>query len=146
MNEGEAAEQVFSRAVSANSGIHLHHEKLKQMLKAQEKVRSINNAQQEEEKGTTDNDKYSDLGPRIVSEAKSAVNDLQDLQQKPDDKISVTDRTAVLNADQSHVFQCVSGHLNHQHRHEMGACNCKDIHPLHMFVSGVGGMDKSFPQ
>ena len=49
------------------------------MLNAQEKVENINNAHQGQDKGIPDNGKYSDLGPCIVGEAKSAVNDLQDL-------------------------------------------------------------------
>ena len=60
VNEGETAKQAFSHASSADSGIHVHHEKLEQMLKAQEKVKHINNTRQEEAKGTTDNGKYSD--------------------------------------------------------------------------------------
>ena len=115
VQEGESAKQAFSRARSANSGIHVHHVKVKQMLEAQEKVKRINNARQEDEKGTTDNGKDSDLGPTIVGEAKSAVDDLHDLQQKPDTKISLDTRIAMLNADQARVFQCVSDHLIHQH-------------------------------
>ena len=95
-------------------------------------------------KCSTNKDKYSELGPSTVREAKSAINDLQDLQQKPDTKISLSDRIAMLNADQSRVFRWVSNQLNHQHQHESGACKCKDCHPLHMFVSGVGGTGKCF--
>ena len=114
------------------------------MLKVQEKAKTINNAQQGEEEGITNNDKYSHLDPCIVGEAKSAVNDLLDLQQKPQDKVSFVNRIAMLNADQSYVFHRVSDHLNHQHQHETGTCKCKDMHPLHMFVRGVGGIGKSF--
>ena len=48
MNEGETAEQAFSRAYSGDSGICVYHEKLKQMLKAQEKVKCIDIVRQEE--------------------------------------------------------------------------------------------------
>ena len=32
----------------------------------------------------------------------------------------------------------------HQERHETSACQCSDLKPMHMFLSGVGGMGKSF--
>ena len=100
--------------------------------------------QQEKAKDTTNKNKYSELGPSIVGEAKSAVDDLQDLQQKPETKISLSDRIAMLNANQSRVFHRVSNHLNHQYHHETVACKCKDCYPLHVFVSGVDGTGKSF--
>ena len=75
----EVIQKAFSCSNSADSGIHVHHEKLGKMLKAQEKVKSINDAHQEEGKGIPDNGKYPVLGPCIVGEAKSAVNNLQDL-------------------------------------------------------------------
>ena len=75
----EVVQLAFSCSNSADSGIHVHHEKLEQMLKAHEKVKSINNAHQEEGKDIPDNGKYPVLGPCIVGEAKSAVDNLQDL-------------------------------------------------------------------
>ena len=41
MNEGDTAERTFSHAKSADSGIHIHHQKLEQ--KAQEKGKCIDN-------------------------------------------------------------------------------------------------------
>ena len=35
-------------------------------------------------------------------------------------------------------------YLNHQHEHDAAKCNCKDLKPLHVSVSGVGGTGKSF--
>ena len=107
-------------------------------------MKTINNAWQGEEKGIADNHKYSHLDSCILAKAKSAVNDSQDLQQKPQDKVSLEGRIGMLNADQSRVFFCVSDHLIHRHQHEIGTCKYADIHPLHMFVSGVGGTRKSF--
>ena len=144
VKEGETAEQAFSRASSTNSGIHLHHEKLEQMLMAQENVKNINNARQQQGKYTTDSTKYSDVDPCVVGEAKSALDDLQDLQQKPEDKISLIDRIAMLNADQTRVFRRVSDHLHHQHTHETGTCKCTEFSALRMFLSGVGGTGNSF--
>ena len=144
VNEGETAEQAFTRVSGANSGVHVHHEKLQQMLEAQQTVKEINNARQEEQKGSAYNEQDCELGPCIVGEAKSAIHDLQDLQCKPDGKISLQERISMLNADQARVFHHVSDHLLHQNRHEKGMCKCGDFQPLHMFVSGVGGTGKSF--
>ena len=49
----------------------------------------------------------------------------------------------MLNDDQRRVFQRICNHLNHQHLHELGECNCTNLKPLQMFVSGVGGTGKS---
>lgn len=50
----------------------------------------------------------------------------------------------MLNADQTRVFKNVESHLLHQKQHEDKKCQCDDIKPLRMFVSGVGGTGKSF--
>ena len=50
----------------------------------------------------------------------------------------------MLNENQRRIFDQVSDHLNHQRRHKIAACKCKDLKPLHMFVSEVGGTGKSF--
>ena len=42
------------------------------------------------------------------------------------------------------VYERVKTHLEHQVVHECGCCQCSDLKPLHMFVSGVGGTGKSF--
>ena len=42
----------------------------------------------------------------------------------------------MLNADQRRIFDQVSDHLNHQRRHETNGCECKDLKPYHMFVTG----------
>ena len=135
VKEGETAEQAFSRASSTNSGIHLHHEKLEQMLKAQENVKNINNARQQQGNDTTDDNKSPDVDPCVVGEAKSALDDLQDLQQKPEDKISLSDRIAMINADQSRVFCRVSDHFHHQHKHETDTCKCTELSAMRMFLT-----------
>ena len=56
---------------------------------AKQAVKEINNARQEEQNGSTHNEQDNELGRCIVGEAKSAVHDLQDLQHKPDCKISL---------------------------------------------------------
>ena len=110
----KTAKQAFLCASSANdSGIYLHQKELKQMLKSEEKVKIINNAWQQE--GITNNDNYSQLDLCIVGEAKYTVKDLQDLEQKCKHKVSLGNRVAMLNADQSGVFHCGSDYVNHQH-------------------------------
>ena len=49
-----------------------------------------------------------------------------------------------MNEDQTRIFQNVKDHLVHQEKHEAKACQCSDLKPLHMFLSGVGGTGKSF--
>ena len=55
------------------------------------------------------------------------------------------DRISMLNSDQRRIFDTITNHLSHQFQHENKTCTCvKEIKPLHMFFSGVGGTGKSF--
>lgn len=49
-----------------------------------------------------------------------------------------------LNSDQLRAFEKISGHLYHQWQHKHGLCHCNDFKLLHTFISGVGGIGKSF--
>ena len=80
-------------------------------------------------------------GPQVAGEATSAMHDVLDLQQNESDRPSLVELVSSLNADQSCVYE---HHLEHQVLHECDCCQCKDLKPLHMFVSGVGGTGKSF--
>ena len=77
----------------------------------------------------------------MAGEVTSAMDDVLDLQQNESDGHSVEELVSSLNADQSRV---VKAHLEHHVLHKCGWCQCKDLKPLHMFVSGVGGTGKSF--
>ena len=57
---------------------------------------------------------------------------------------SLKELVSSLNADQQRVYERVKSHLEHQVVHECGCCQCSDLKPLHLFVSGVGGTAKSF--
>ena len=141
--EGETAEEAFARLVQATSGMYKHHDRLQQMLKANAKVKEINEARQVEAKVTVNREDHRE-GPQIVGEATAAMNDVQELQANCADEISLEERIAMLNADQSRVFKQMSEHLLHQKKHECGLCECSQLQPLQMFVSGVGGTGKSF--
>ena len=79
-----------------------------------------------------------------MGEATAAMNDVQELQADCADELSLEVRIEMLNVDQARVFKHISEHLLHQQRHESGVCECSQLQPLHMFVSGAGGTGKSF--
>ena len=137
--EHETAEEAFHRLVNADSSAH--HFKLQNMLKAQSNIKTINEARQadgEEEKVSKHDD-----DPQLMGEAKTAMNDVLDMNVNSGNSLSLEDRIAMLNADQRRVFDRVNDHLLHHQRHETNECQC-DLKPLQMFVSGVGGTGKSF--
>ena len=80
-------------------------------------------------------------GIKLVGEAEAAMHDVHDMNY---DTIGLSERIDMLNEDQRRIFELVADHLKHQSRHEHNDCKCRDIKPLHMFVSGVGGTGKSF--
>ena len=60
------------------------------------------------------------------------------------DTIGLPERIGMLKEDQRRVFEQICGHLEHQRKHEFEKCKCKELKPLHMFFSRVGGTGKSF--
>ena len=58
--------------------------------------------------------------------------------------VGLPESIQMLNNDQRRIFEQIVNHLNHQCRHKCDKCKCKDIKPLHMFVSGVGETGKAF--
>lgn len=87
----ESAEEAFTRLVESNSGMYKHHDRLQQMLKANAKVKEINEARQEVVKNTADKEDHCN-GPQIIGEATAAMNDVQDLQANCADEISLEKR------------------------------------------------------
>ena len=72
------------------------------------------------------------------------MNDVRDLDYKELHGVELQNQIEMLNSDQRRIFNTVNNHLLHQKQHEKGECTCKDMKPLHMFISGVGGTGKSF--
>ena len=79
-----------------------------------------------------------------MGEATAVMNDVQELQANCTDELSLEKRIERFNVDQGRVFKRISEHLLHQERHVSGVCECAQLQPLHMFVSGVGGTGKTF--
>ena len=141
VGDGQTAEEAFNEHFRDHSSMEHHHESLQKMLQAQAKVRRINEARKEEEVPADKDEVVEEEGVKLVGEAEAAMHDVHDMDY---DTIGLSERIAMLNEDQRRIFEQVSNHLNHQRRHESNDCKCKDIKPLHMFVSGVGGTGKSF--
>ena len=78
----ETAEEAFQRHLEPGSGLHLHHDKLQQILAARNQVKKINEAQQEDQPPPVNvrDDAGGDDGPQVKGEAQLAMNDVRDLQ------------------------------------------------------------------
>ena len=86
----------------------------------------------------------TDNEPQLLGEARSAMNDVINMNCIEPDTLTLQERVEMLNADQRRVFAKIQDHLLHQKHHEQNECSCADLNPLRMFVSGVGGTGKSF--
>ena len=128
-----------------NYAVNTHSEKLQRMLKAKMNVEKINEARQaEQEKVTVPEPMEEDDGPQVAGEATSAMNDAANLQENDNSGPSLEELLPSLNADQARIFEFMRRHFEHQVQHENEICKCDDFKPLSMFVSGVGGMGKSY--
>ena len=139
----ETAEEAFQRCLQPDSSLNLHHDKLQQILLAQSKVKEINEARKEDNSLPTAKDS-DEAGLQVLGEARCAMDDVRDLQGACAKQVSLEERVSMMNEDQARIFQTVKDHLTHQERHEANACQCSDLKPLHLFLSGVGGTGKSF--
>ena len=84
------------------------------MLEAQSNIKKINEARHAdgEEKISKDDE------PQLMGEAKTAMNDVIDMNVKSSSDLSLESRVAMLNADQRRIFDNVKSHLLHQQQHE----------------------------
>ena len=101
--ESETAEEAFHRLVSSDSSAY--HAKLKRMLEAQSNIKKINEARlaNGKEEKVSKEDEY----PQLMGEAKTAMNDMFDMNVNSCEELSLEDRVAMLNADQRHIFDAV---------------------------------------
>ena len=140
LHDNETAEEAFRRLVNTDSSSY--HARLQKMLEAQSNIKEINEARhadgEEEKISKEDND------PQLMGEARTAMDDVADMNVKSSTDLPLESRVAMLNADQRRIFDNVKSHLLHQQQHEEKKCHCSDLKPLRMFVSGVGGTGKSF--
>ena len=141
VGDGQTAEEAFNEHFRDHSSMEHHHESLQKMLQAQAKVRRINEVRKEEEVPADEDAAVEDEGIKIIGEAEAAMHDVHDMDY---DTVDLSERIGMLNEDQRRIFEQVVDHLHHQRRHETDDCKCRDLKPLHMFVSGVGGTGKSF--
>ena len=141
VGEGQTAEEAFNEYFKDYSSMGDHHESLQRMLQAQSKVKRINEARKDEKLPADKDTAVEEEGIKLVGEAEAAMHDVHDMDY---DTIGLSERIDMLNEDQRRIFDQVDDHLKHQSRHDCDDCKCKDLKPLHMFVSGVGGTGKTF--
>ena len=70
-------------------------------------------AEGQEEKVSKDDD-----DPQLIGEAKTAMNDVLDINASSFSELSLGDRVTMLNGDQRRIFDNVKAHLLHQQCHE----------------------------
>ena len=139
--KNETAEEAFHRLMSESSSTY--HAKLQRILDAQSKIKEINEARQADGEEKWVNKEDNDL--KLMGEAKTAMHDMADMiVNHSSDQLGLEERVTMLNADQRHIFDTMQSHLVHQKQHETSECQCDDLKPLRMFISGVGGTGKSF--
>ena len=84
LQENETAENAFSRLLPAYGNCSAYHARLQAMLKAQEKLKAINDARKSD---VSDEEPSKELenDPQLLGEAKSAMQDVHDMKDKSDD-------------------------------------------------------------
>ena len=142
LEKDETPEQAFNRLLPDNDDCSAYHSRLQKMLQAREALKKINEARQADPVEKIDNQEDDD--PQVQGEAKSAMEDIMEINASKSNQLPLEDRVRMLNADQRRVYDKVHSHMLHWEQHEDGQCRCKDMDPLRMFISGVGGTGKSF--
>ena len=69
----------------------------------------------------------------MIGEAEAAMQDVHDIEDNASDPLDLDQCVDMLNADQRHVFDKITSHLNHQHEHDIGKCSCKEYKRLHVY-------------
>ena len=107
-------------------------------------MKEINECREEEKNDNAEDNEPDDGLLQVMGEAKSAMKDVQDLQDNGSKSVDLQQRISMLNSDQLRIFSKIKNHMLHQYQHETNQCQCDNLKPLHMFISGVGGTGKSF--
>ena len=76
------------------------------------KISEARRADHDEEKISKDDE------PQLMGEAKTAMNDIIDMNVNSSSDLSLESRVAMLNTDQQHIFDNVKSHLLHQQQHK----------------------------
>ena len=79
---------------------------------------------------------------KLMDQIKDAMNDVNEMDTGS--TLTLQERESMLNNDQKRVFDKVKNHFLKQIEHENDQKQSEPFEPLHMFISGVGGTDKSF--
>ena len=100
LHDNETAEEAFRRLVNTDSSSY--HARLQKMLEAQSNIKKINEARhadgEEEKISKEDND------PQLMGEARTAMDDVADMNVKSSTDLPLESRVAMLNADQRRIL------------------------------------------
>ena len=87
LEENETAEEAFNRLLPAHDDCSVYHSRLQKMLKVQSNLKTISDARQAD--GTSDKDNKEDDededDPQLFGQAKSAMQDVLDINTKKSD-------------------------------------------------------------
>ena len=144
IQDGETVEEAFNRHTASNDRCSEYHQKQTKILKAQSNLKDIKDARAANK--DDDNDKMEDDEPQLMGQIKDAMNDVNEMDSGS--TLTLQQRESMLNADQKRIFDNVKSHLLNQLEYEKQSGKekekCRQIKPLHMFISGVGGTGNHF--
>ena len=108
LQDGEKAEEAFTRHLPSNHNCIVYHEKLQKILASRSRLKEINDVRQVvveeavEHKGD----------PQVQGEVINAMHDVCNLNANS--SLSLNDHESMLNGDQKRVYDSVKDHLLHQ--------------------------------
>ena len=97
VQDDETSEEAFHRLLPANKECSEYHSRLQKMLEAQENLRSINEARREND---VDGTNKEDEDPQLPGQAISAMEDMQEMNAKSSNDLTLEERVKMLNAAQ----------------------------------------------
>ena len=114
--QSETAEEAFNHLLPANDNCSAYHARLQTMLKVQAKLKAISDARKSDA-ADEEASKELDDHPQLLGEAKSAMQDVHDMNDNKTNDLTFDDRVEMLNLDQRRIFENVKAHLLHQVKH-----------------------------